>query len=291
MITVYGDDSSDEQQKRVFTVAALVGRQEVWDSLEPYWKEKTGGVQYHATYCLAGSGAYRGWSKEKSYCLHNDLTRLIIEFPIVGQAFVMDLPSFAEVFHGVKRTDRFLYCFAHMLGGACALIRSYNAIHEQDLKTRRAKFVFDSDNDKFNAGYLYTTFKKMKLWDELMQDCDGPVEFAFPGDKPVGIQAADIWAYEVRNEFDSKIRGINVTTCASRLFSLEYRRFNRNEYFRADMLKAKERIDRMGGNLEYSRAYKEWLKKLRRQDNAASKIAFLAIWDAQLRREDDGNNQ
>jgi hypothetical protein len=170
-------------------------------------------VQYHATYCLAGSGAYRGWSKEKSYCLHNDLTRLIIEFPIVGQAFVMDLPSFAEVFHGVKRTDRFLYCFAHMLGGACALIRSYNAIHEQDQKTRRAKFVFD------------------------------------------------------------------------------YRRFNRNEYFRADMLKAKERIDQMGGNLEYSRAYKEWLKKLRRQDNAASKIAFLAIWDAQLRREDDGNNQ
>jgi hypothetical protein len=291
MITVYGDDSSDEQQKRVFAVAALVGRQEVWDSLEPYWKEKTGGVQYHATYCLAGSGAYRGWSKEKSYCLHNDLTRLIIEFPIVGQAFVMDLPPFAEVFHGVKRTDRFLYCFAHMLGGACALIRSYNAIHEQGQKTRRAKFVFDSDNDKFNAGYLYTTLKKMKLWDELMQDCDGPVEFAFPGDKPVGIQAADIWAYEVRNEFDSKIRGINVTTCASRLFSLEYRRFNRNEYFRADMLKAKERLDQMGGNLEYSRAYKEWLKKLRRQDNAASKIAFLAIWDAQLRREDDGNNQ
>jgi hypothetical protein len=39
MITVYGDDSSDEQQKRVFAVAALVGRQEVWDSLEPYWKE------------------------------------------------------------------------------------------------------------------------------------------------------------------------------------------------------------------------------------------------------------
>jgi hypothetical protein len=296
MITVYGDDSSDGQQKRVFAVAALVGRQEVWDSLEPYWKEKTGGVQYHATDCLAGSGAFKGWSKEKRYSLHNDLTRLIIEFPIVGHAYVMDLPSFAEVFHGVTRTDCFLYCFAHMLGGACAIIRSYNVLHEQDQKTQRAKFVFDWDNDKFNAHKLYTALKQMKRWDELMDDCDGPVEFASPGDKPIGTQAADIWAYEVRKEFDNKVRGIYETTYASRLFSavdnpLDSLRFNRNEYFKSDMLKARERIDQMGGNLEYFRDYKEWLKKCGRQGCATSNIDFLEIWDVQLRQKDNGNKQ
>jgi hypothetical protein len=284
MITVYGDDSSDDQQKRSFAVAALVGKQEAWDSLELHWKEKIGGVQYHATDCLGGYGVYRGWSKTKRYSLHNDLTRLITAFPIVGHACVIDLPSFAEVFHGVTRTDRFLYCFAHMLGGACLLVRSYNVLHEKDQNTQRAKFVFDSDNDKFNAGYLYSALKKLKQWHELMQDCDGPVEFAFPRDKPVGIQAADIWAYEVRNEFDNKVKGIDVTTDASRLFSLECHRFNRNEYFRADMLKTKERINQMGGNAEYLCAYKEWLRKYRRQDNASSKIAFLEIWDAQIRR-------
>jgi hypothetical protein len=296
MITVYGEDSSDGQQKRVFAVAALVAKQEVWDSLEPHWKEKTGGLQYHATDCLAGFGTYKEWSEEKRYLLHNDLTRLITDFPIVGCAYVMDLPSFVEVFHGVTRTNRFLHCFAHMLGGACTLIRSYNAIHEQDQDAQRAKFVFDSDNDKVNAGNLYSILKEMKRWDELMKDCDGPVDFAFPGDKPVGIQAADIWAYEVRNEFDNKVKGINTTTYASKLFSIidnpfGYQRFIRNEYLKSDMLKAKERIDQIGGNSEYSYAYGQWLHKHRHQDNANSRIAFLAVWDAQLRQKDDGNNR
>ncbi|MGD0280790.1 MAG: hypothetical protein ABSB95_00340 [Dissulfurispiraceae bacterium] len=284
MLTVYGDDSSDEKQQRVFAAAALIGTQEAWDSLEPAWKERTGGIPYHTTDCLAGHESYKGWSKEKRYSLHNDLTHLIVDFPIVGHAYVMDLPSFAEFFGGVKRTERFLHCFSHMVGGACAIIRGYNTIHEKKQKKQRAKFVFDSDNDNVNAGYLFSVLKKMKRWDELTADCEGPVEFAFPGNKPVGIQAADIWAYEVRNEFDNKVRGIEATTYASSLFSLENPRFNRNEYFRSKIIDAKKRIDQMDSGSEYS-AYKQWLQKHRRQDNANSKIAFVAFWDAQVRKK------
>jgi hypothetical protein len=285
MFTVYGDDSSDGKHKVVFVAAALIGKQEVWDSLEPSWKERTGGVQYHATDCLAGRGDYDGWSKEERYSLHNDLARLIIDFPIVGSAFAMDIASFAEIMHGVKRLEIFLHCFAHMVGGACAVVQGYNKIHENDQEKQRAKFVFDSDNDEVNAGQLYALLKKMKRWDELTADCEGSVEFAFPGDKPVGIQAADLWAYEVRKGFDNKLKGINKESYARKLLSPDYPRFVRNEHFRSNIIEAKERIDKMGGNSEFRRAYEQWLIKHRRQDTMTNNIAFMAYWDEQLRRE------
>jgi hypothetical protein len=286
MFTVYGDDSSDGEHKIVFVAAALIAKQEEWDSLEPFWKERTGGVQYHTTDCLAGKRAYNGWSKEERYFLHNDLARLIVNSPIVGHAFAIDVASFAEIMHHVKRSEIFLYCFTHMVGGACAIIRSYNKIHENDQEKQRAKFVFDSDNDEVNAGQLYALLKKMKRWDELTADCEGAVEFAFPGDKPVGIQAADLWAYEVRKGFDNKLKGINVESYARKLLSPDYPRFVRNEYFRSNIMDAKNRIDQMSNESEYQDAYEQWLLKHRRQDNATNTIAFAAYWDEQLRKKE-----
>jgi hypothetical protein len=194
----------------------------------------------------------------------------------------MDLASFAEIMHGVKRTENFLYCFAHMVAGACAIIRSYN--HENNQKKQRAKFVFDSDNDKFNAGYLYSVLTKMKRWEEITADCEDSVEFAF-NPKPAGIQAADLWVYEVRNEFDNKLKSINTKTYASHILSPEYPRFLRNEYFRSNIIGSKNRIDQMGNESQYLDAYKEWLLKHHRQDNPTSKIAFTAYWDVLHKKE------
>jgi hypothetical protein len=283
MFIVFGDESSDGKQERVFAVAGVIGTREIWDSLEPFWRERTGGVPYHATDCLAGRGAYKGWSEEKISSLHNDLAGLMADFPIVGNAFAIDLASFVEIMPAVEKPEPFLYCFAHMVAGACAIIDGYNTIQKTDEDRQRAKFVFHANNDKYNAGYLYSVLAEMKRWDEVMASCEPSVEFAH-GNGHVGIQAADLWAYEARNAFDNKLKGVKNESLASRLLSVETG-FVRNEYFRSNIVDLRNRLERVENGLEYEKAYQKWLLKHRRNDNATARIAFAACWDAQLRKE------
>jgi hypothetical protein len=284
MFTVYGDESSDGKQERVFAAAGVIGTQEIWDSLEPFWRERTGGVPYHATDCLAGRGAYKGWSKEKRYSLHNDLAGLIADFPIVGNAFAIDLGSFAEIMPELKKAEPFLYCFSHMVAGACAIIGGYNTIQKTDEDRQRAKFVFHANNDKYNAGYLYSVLAEMRRWDELMADCEPLVEFAH-GNEYVGIQVADLWAYEARNEFDHRLKGVRTESPASKPLSME-NGFVRNEYFRSNIVDFKKRMEQVEKGPEYEKAYQEWRLKHRRNDDATARIAFISYWDVKLRKEE-----
>ena len=59
MLTVFGDESSDETGSRVFAVAGVIGRQEEWDELEKVWLKRTGGVIFHAADCDSDKGDFK----------------------------------------------------------------------------------------------------------------------------------------------------------------------------------------------------------------------------------------
>ena len=51
MLVAFGDESADEKTERVFTVAALLGRQSEWNSLEVKWRDRLDGRIFHAADC------------------------------------------------------------------------------------------------------------------------------------------------------------------------------------------------------------------------------------------------
>lgn len=59
VVTVYGDESSDETHKRVYAVAGLFGSQEQWDALELKWLARTGGKIFHGADCESDTGTMR----------------------------------------------------------------------------------------------------------------------------------------------------------------------------------------------------------------------------------------
>jgi hypothetical protein len=45
VLSVFGDESTDQTGRRVFTGAGIAGTQEEWDALEPVWIKRTGATQ------------------------------------------------------------------------------------------------------------------------------------------------------------------------------------------------------------------------------------------------------
>jgi hypothetical protein len=278
MLTVYGDESSDQKQERVFAVVAVIGTQEKWDACEVFWKNRSGNVPYHATDCLAGQGNYKGWTKEKSQSLHDALAELVVKCGLVGCGFAIDLRSFKEIYPGIKRDEPFLYCFGHMVAAATALTKTYNMLKDGEHK-ERVKFVFHSSNLKYNTARLFEVMSKAKHWEEFTSHLEPSIEFAF-SEEYVGPQAADLLAFEIRNEFDKTLRSVTTPSYASGILS-QKSGFSRKYYFRADIIDQKKRTDAMDGSSEYWPAYEEWRKKHKRNDNVESRIEFMAYWETQ----------
>ena len=59
MLSVFGDESSDEKKQRVFAVAGVIGSEEMWNAIEPRWVSRTGGIPFHANNCDSDQGDYR----------------------------------------------------------------------------------------------------------------------------------------------------------------------------------------------------------------------------------------
>ncbi|HVN97968.1 MAG TPA: hypothetical protein VMT62_16180 [Syntrophorhabdaceae bacterium] len=83
MLIVFGDESHDEKEQRVFAVAGLVGTQEEWDALAVSWNQRTGGIPFHAADCESGHRNYKGWPKEDRDSLYADLVNMLVNTKIM----------------------------------------------------------------------------------------------------------------------------------------------------------------------------------------------------------------
>jgi len=70
MLSVFGDESADETQQRVFAVAGVIGSEGAWAELEAKWVTRNGGIPFHAADCESGHGdggafSARAWHRER----------------------------------------------------------------------------------------------------------------------------------------------------------------------------------------------------------------------------------
>jgi hypothetical protein len=105
MFLVYGDESMDEAQNRVCAVAALVGIDKDWESLEAKWKDLHGDIPFHANDCESNRGNFAVGPTEDADAknkqnkeLYRNSVLLLAESEIGGFGSALDLKSQREAF-------------------------------------------------------------------------------------------------------------------------------------------------------------------------------------------------
>ena len=86
MLSVYGDDSADETQQRVFAVAGLIGTEHDWNDIKQKWNGRTGGITFHAKNCDSDFGDFANNPHKENKALYRDLTLILADSGIGGYA-------------------------------------------------------------------------------------------------------------------------------------------------------------------------------------------------------------
>ena len=278
MLTVYGDESSDEKRDRVFTVVGIIGTEENWERFAINWNNRTGGMPYHATDCLAGYGNYREWPENKRIRLHHDLCWILAESDgFIASSHSIDVASFNQVYPGADKDEPFYLCFQHIIVELVTLTKVFNQ-KKDDQHKQNVKFIFHERQDKYNVGILYDRMEKLDQWNEYTTYMEPSIEFAF-SEKYVGLQAADLWAFEVRKDFDNLLRSITNKSEELTMLLSKGNRFLLHHYFRSNLIDQSKRVEEMENSSEYWLCYQEWLSRHRRNNNRRSRIEFIGYWD------------
>ncbi len=183
MLSVFGDESADETQQRVFAVGGVIGDEDRWNWLEERWIICNESAPSHATDCDSDSGNYRGREHSANKNLYKSLTILLAESGLGGWGFAIDLQAQRKVFP--ESPDIAYYkCFLEVL-----LAMRNCAAHNKET----VKYTFDlRREDKYNAGYLYSRLVEHKDWKDHIF-----AEIAFESSRENNrLQVADLFVRE-----------------------------------------------------------------------------------------------
>ena len=279
ILSVFGDESADEAEQRVFAVSGVVGSDPEWENAEIAWLDRTGGIVFHAARC----------EYEKNFELYKDLTQILAKAPVAGIAFALDLVGYREFFPNALPDTGYYTCFIKVINAMASMARKWN---ERVLAnpacgdpTVRLEFAFDHrPESEESAGRLYSTFINQPEWREsILLD----TKISFESRKNPRIQMADLVAHEAMKELDRKIGPTNFPRRKS-LLALEER-----EHFRFVQLDReycsvwRDRMTALGQETGFTPdTYRDWLSRTGRvqhghpHDNWYNRAMFLAWLDS-----------
>lgn len=191
MICVYGDESHDELEQRVYTVAGLMGTDEEWGQLNRSWIERTGGKPFHAVDCDSDQGDYRNIPHEDNKKLYIDLLNILAKSTLEGYGMDLDLQAY-RTYHGGDL--QYLHCFERVVRHFCDRGVDLNNI---------VKFTFHT-NLKIEADAT-SLYSLMVNSDENNLSSCMDDEVGFASNRKVEIQVACLWARECMKHCDNLI--------------------------------------------------------------------------------------
>jgi hypothetical protein len=192
MLSVFGDESSDETKQRVFAVAGVIGTDDDWNKLESKWIERNGGVPFHASDCESDQGNYKGRPHHENKDLYRDLSIMLAESGLGGWGLAINLIAQRRVFPDAPD-------ISYYKGFTAVLARMRNcAANNKEI----AKFTFDMRlESEHNAGLLYDMFRMMP---EYQEHTFSEIAFISSRDHPK-VQVADLFARETMKTLDNQI--------------------------------------------------------------------------------------
>jgi hypothetical protein len=264
--SVYGDESRDEEQKRVYAVAAVFGTNDDWSELEAPWNTVLGGRVFHAAECEFGQGDLKDLKKGDGKRIYKGLVTLIVRRRFFGLGIAINVADY----HASFRTDfadaPYLWAF-----GDC--VRAAAEMAHLTIPSGQVQVTFDRNEPiRHNAETLYAFIRRFNDTKHRELLCD---ELSFASRRTVGIQVADLFARETMKHMDDRItrsdRQVRLSFTALR----QTGRFDYKTLESSDFEQRKQvLIDQLGSGAEMS-TYWQWIHERRLQDCNSNRIAHL----------------
>jgi hypothetical protein len=269
MVSVFGDDSADETQQRVFAVAGVIATDDDWVQLESSWKERTKGVSFHATDCDSDQKDYATTPHSENKQLYRDLVHVLANSKAWGFGAALELSGFRDFFPPMAQELSYYKALFEVVRFLSHLAKT----HFQD----SVKFTFDCRvESNYPAGRLYNamvndpTMGGSHLFSEI--------SFACAQEQP-RIQIGDLLARETMKELDNRIGPVKRPRRKSMEALLDTRRFGIDlllrEYFE-DMRQKTLELESKDAEFN-SVKYGEWRAKFRLPDTPSNRYKFLAF--------------
>jgi len=255
ILSVFGDESSDGRQERVFAVSGVCGSAAEWNRAIEEWEEITKGEEFHAA-------DWEAAGRHEVYC---SLAEVIGKGTVAGISVSLDLVSFSEIFPNHPRDTGYYQCFSKVLETHAFNTAKWNKRVAADPScgdpSLELEFTFDRRKpSEGNAGTLYSAFKNQPEWKNA-DILSGKVSFDCRTNPR--IQIADLVAREAMKELDRKISKPHQEK-RKQLVALEHLgAFKFVELDRDYCLRLREQVQKSGDEP----GYWEWLRRTGRVQN------------------------
>lgn len=265
MLSVFGDESSDETRSRVFAVGGILGSAEDWTAFREKWSARLDGKVFHAADCEAGRGDFKGMDRESRQKLFNDLTQILVDSRLMGYGRSIHIHGCREV------APKAIFDFPDMPYYDCFL---KTVVYLADLAGKfiprdRVEFTFDQHKvTQYNTGLLYE-------W--ITQYHNDMVEkISFSTRRESGVQAADLWTREAMKRADSHVRKEPPNTRPQLQALLDTKRFRAKLTVGWEMAEdfAKQDINEADRAAE---EYEAWRTANKLVDNLSNRFRFAAM--------------
>lgn len=265
MIYAYGDDGSDQKQKRVIAVSTVIGHEDWWEQAEADWIVRCGGIPFHATDCESDAGDYRGIPHQQNKAMYRDLVGILAASPLGGLGVAIDLVAKNKVFPGSMAPD-YYRAFQECIAGAANVAEKFG-------ETVEITFDISTENE-YNAGLLYSFMRDSD--DRLSKWLHPKISFV-PWRESGRVQMADLLAYEAWKALDHSVGPINRRRGSWETLEATGR-FHTVAYSEDWFVDLKKHID--SGELEKKvgfneQDYLDWLKASRQAHSTSNLIRFL----------------
>lgn len=291
VVSVFGDESSDETKERVFSVSAIVGTDDEWATAESAWRLATKGEVFHAA----------DWEHEGRLDDYKAAAVALASSPVAGFAWSMDLAAYREFFTDTLPDVAYYLMFTKAINGVSREWRLWNdrvrATPEgRDPIISRVEFTFDHrKQSEGTAGSIYSTFINQPEWREsTLLD----TKVSFESRSNPRIQMADLIAREGMKDLDRFLGPVKYPERKSKIALAAKNHFRflefRRDYFEkyAQVMADLERND-SDFNAE---SYGKWLYDTGRvqgdhvHDTMTNRAVFMAWLDSRdLRKKRDAS--
>lgn len=270
VLSVFGDESSDETKQRVFAVSGLIGTEDEWQQAEATWTAKTGGEVFHAA-----DWEYAGRKDE-----YKALAQTLAASPVAGIVFAIDLAAFNDCYPDTLRDAAYLKCFTRVVVGTADTAVVFNE-HETQSPVSKLEFTFDNRPEvEFSAARMYGAFINEPGWNagSLLAS-----KISFECRTNPRIQMADMIAREGMKDLDRRVGPVKFPERKSKIELARNDHFRffvlDHDYFELERARAVE-LEKDGF---HQGAYQEWLRRTGAQDTWDNKVRFLEHFDTERR--------
>jgi uncharacterized protein DUF3800 len=263
MLTVFGDESVDSTNQKVFATAALLGDENQWNALRDKWKDRTNGKVFHASDCECDHGDFKDNPHEENLRLYKDLAIILANSGLLGFGAAIDLAGLRKYFPDSREENPYLSCFLRT-------VKHLGERAQQCVPSYPVEIIFDQHpTNQFNAGLIYHYLKMNKDWDPRALLAE---KVSFASRKEIGIQAADLWAREIMKMLEGHLEKRDRRK--SMLALENTHRFGADILLEGFYRGMRQNYPQLQKEFEvHPEGYLQWLGK--RQDNESNRILYL----------------